>query len=88
MGPFAILMSLAILSSSAASLQSTLVSPARTLLAMGHYEALPHKFGTVSPTYGSPGYATIAAGRGRRGVLRHHRTSPRTPCRTPSRPWA
>jgi amino acid transporter len=61
MGPFAILMSLAILSSSAASLQSTFVSPARTLLAMGHYKALPGKFGRVSPTFKSPSYATIAA---------------------------
>ena len=41
MGPFAILMSLAVLSSSAASLQSTFVSPARTMLAMGYYGALP-----------------------------------------------
>jgi amino acid transporter len=61
MGPFAILMSLAILSSSAASLQSTFVSPARTLLAMGHYKALPASFGRVSPGYKSPGYATVAA---------------------------
>jgi amino acid transporter len=41
LGPFAVLMSIAVLSSSAASLQSTFVSPARTLLAMGHYGALP-----------------------------------------------
>ena len=61
MGPFAILMSLAILSSSAASLQSTFVSPARTLLSMGHYRALPQKFGKISPTYKSPSYATIAS---------------------------
>ncbi|CAH0279394.1 hypothetical protein SRABI128_03605 [Microbacterium sp. Bi128] len=61
MGPFAILMSLAILSSSAASLQSTFVSPARTLLSMGHYRALPQKFGRISPTYKSPSYATIAS---------------------------
>lgn len=61
MGPFAILMSLAILSSSAASLQSTFVSPARTLLAMGHYKALPARFGRVSPGFRSPGYATVAA---------------------------
>ncbi|MFC9334298.1 APC family permease [Arthrobacter sp. NPDC057009] len=62
MGPFAILMSLAILSSSAASLQSTFVSPARTLLAMGHYRALPATLGRVSPTFKSPSWATIAAG--------------------------
>jgi amino acid transporter len=61
MGPFAILMSLAILSSSAASLQSTFVSPARTLLSMGHYKALPHKFGRISPAHKSPSYATIAS---------------------------
>ena len=61
MGPFAILMSLAILSSSAASLQSTFVSPARTLLSMGHYRALPKSFSKISPTYKSPGYATIVA---------------------------
>ncbi|WP_159800823.1 APC family permease [Arthrobacter zhaoguopingii] len=61
MGPFAILMSMAVLSSSASSLQSTFVSPARTLLAMGHYDALPPKYGTVSPRYKSPRYATVAA---------------------------
>ncbi|MHA7272837.1 APC family permease [Arthrobacter sp. TMT4-20] len=61
MGPFAILMSLTVLSSSAASLQSTFVSPARTLLSMGHYRALPASYGKISPTYKSPSYATIAA---------------------------
>ncbi|WP_183511856.1 APC family permease [Paeniglutamicibacter cryotolerans] len=62
MGPFAILMSLSILSSSAASLQSTFVSPARTILAMGYYKALPKRFGAVSPRYMSPSTATITAG--------------------------
>ncbi|MFF5792052.1 APC family permease [Paeniglutamicibacter sp. NPDC012692] len=62
MGPFAILMSLAILSSSAASLQSTMVSPARTILAMGYYKALPERFGNVSPRFMSPSVATITAG--------------------------
>lgn len=61
MGPFAILMSLAVLSSSAASLQSTMISPARTMLAMGHYGALPAKYARVTTRYRSPGYATIAA---------------------------
>ena len=61
MGPFAILMSLSILSSSAASLQSTFVSPARTLLAMGHYRALPQRFGRISPVHKSPGFATLAS---------------------------
>ena len=61
MGPFAILMSLAVLSSSAASLQSTFVSPARTMLAMGHYKALPAGYGKISPRFKSPSYATVAA---------------------------
>ena len=60
MGPFAILMSLAILSSSAASLQSTFVSPARTLLAMGHYKALPTQVRQGQPDVQVP-------------ELRHHR---------------
>ncbi|MHA7279322.1 APC family permease [Arthrobacter sp. MDT2-2] len=61
MGPFAILMSMAVLSSSAASLQSTFVSPARTLLAMGHYKALPEGYGRISPQHKSPSFATVAA---------------------------
>lgn len=61
LGPLAILVSIAVLSSSAASLQSTFVSPARTLLAMGHYGALPSKFARVSPRFLTPGYATIVS---------------------------
>ncbi|SFV24720.1 APC family permease [Micrococcus terreus] len=61
MGPFALLMSIAILSSSFASLQSTMVSPARTLLAMGYYRALPPVFAKISPRFKSPGVATIAS---------------------------
>ena len=54
-------MSLAVLSSSAASLQSTAVGPARTLLAMGHYGALPKRFASVTPRFFTPGYATIVS---------------------------
>ncbi|MHB1064128.1 MAG: APC family permease [Georgenia sp.] len=61
MGPAAMIMSLAVLSSSAASLQSTFVSPARTMLAMGHYGALSPKFARINPRFQSPGYATVAA---------------------------
>lgn len=61
MGPLAWLVSLAVLSSSAASLQSTFVSPARTLLAMGHYGALQPRFATVHPRFFTPGYATIVS---------------------------
>jgi amino acid transporter len=61
MGPFAILMSLAVLSSSAASLQSTFVGPARTMLAMGHYKAFPARFARISPRFKSPSFATLVA---------------------------
>ena len=61
MGPFALLMTVAVMFSSAASLQSTMVSPSRTLLAMGHYGALPKSYASVSPRFKSPSVATIAS---------------------------
>ncbi|MDR3106892.1 MAG: APC family permease, partial [Bifidobacteriaceae bacterium] len=57
----AILVFLAILSSSLASLESTFVSPARTMLAMGHYGGLGRRFAKTSK-YATPGTATIVAG--------------------------
>jgi len=61
LGPLAFLVSLAVLTSSASSLQSTFVSPARTLLAMGHYGALPKQFARVSPRFFTPGFATVVS---------------------------
>ncbi|MEJ1154978.1 APC family permease [Microbacterium marmarense] len=61
LGPMAFLVSLAVLTSSASSLQSTFVGPARTLLAMGHYGALPKKFAQISPRFFTPGYATVVS---------------------------
>lgn len=61
MGPAAVLIAIAILLSSAASLQSTMVSPSRTLLAMGHYEAVPPVFAKLSPRFKTPTLATIAS---------------------------
>lgn len=61
LGPLAFLVSLAVLTSSASSLQSTFVSPARTLLSMGHYGALPPRFASVSPRFFTPGFATIVS---------------------------
>ncbi|WP_203135898.1 APC family permease [Microbacterium sp. JZ31] len=61
MGPWAFLISLAVLVSSAASLQSTIIGPARTLLAMGHYKALPAKFDAVHPTHKTPVFAIIVS---------------------------
>ncbi len=61
LGPLAFLVSLAVLTSSASSLQSTFVGPARTLLSMAHYGALPRAFAYVSPRFFTPGFATIAS---------------------------
>ncbi|MCX6502817.1 MAG: APC family permease [Microbacterium sp.] len=61
LGPLAALVSLAVLTSSASSLQSTFVSPARTLLAMGHYGALPKRFAAVHPRFFTPGFATLVS---------------------------
>lgn len=59
MGPFAILLSLAILVSAMASINSTAISPARTLLAMSHYRALPASLKKVHPKYKSPHVALM-----------------------------
>ncbi|WP_366180372.1 APC family permease [Actinomyces timonensis] len=61
LGPFAILMSTAVLISSAASLQSTFVSPARTLLSMGYYRAMPENLSKISPRFLTPGRATVVS---------------------------
>ncbi len=53
-GPASIAMALAVLCSSAACLQSTIVSPSRTLLAMSHYGAMPHQFARISARYRTP----------------------------------
>lgn len=59
MGPAAILLSLAILVSAMASINSTAISPARTLLAMAHYRALPAAIKRVHPKYKSPHVALM-----------------------------
>jgi amino acid transporter len=53
-GPVSLAMALAVLCSSAASLQSTMVSPSRTLLAMSHYGAMPALFSRISKLYHTP----------------------------------
>lgn len=59
LGPAALLIYVAVLASSVASLQSTMVSPARTLLAMGYYRALPPLFAKISPRFRTPSAATV-----------------------------
>lgn len=54
MGPVAILLTLGILLSAVSSINTTAISPARTLLAMSHYGALPASIKKVHPKYKSP----------------------------------
>ena len=63
MGPtLGILLFVAVLASAAASLQTTFIPVARTVLAMAAYEALPKSFTKVHPVFKTPGKATIVAG--------------------------
>ncbi|NUU22903.1 MAG: APC family permease [Streptomycetaceae bacterium] len=57
-----IMLFVAVLASSIASLQTTFIPVARTALAMSAYEALPPAFARVHPRYKTPGFATVAAG--------------------------
>jgi amino acid transporter len=65
--PWYLLLFLAVLASSAASLISTFLPTSRTLLAMGSYQALPKRFAAIHPRYLTPSYATVAAGLGAAG---------------------
>jgi amino acid transporter len=63
MGPgLASLLFLAVVASSASSLQTTFLPPARTLLAMATYRALPERYARVHPRFQSPSVATVACG--------------------------
>ena len=87
LGPFAILMSMAVLISSAASLQSTFVSPARTLLSMGYYGAMPEKLGQISPRFLTPVVPQSSRRSPPRRSTRCCASCPRPSCGTRSRPW-
>ncbi|MFT3662420.1 MAG: APC family permease [Gordonia sp. (in: high G+C Gram-positive bacteria)] len=56
-----LLLFLAIFASSVASLQTTFLPAARTMLAMGAYGAFPKKLASVHPRYLVPTYATVVA---------------------------
>jgi amino acid transporter len=62
--PWYLLLFLAVIASSAASLISTFLPTSRTLLAMGTYRALPERFASIHPRYLTPGYATLVGGFG------------------------
>jgi amino acid transporter len=63
LGPgLAFLLFLAVVASSASSLQTTFLPPARTLLAMATYRALPERYARVHPRFQTPSVATVACG--------------------------
>ncbi|MFF5446821.1 APC family permease [Streptomyces sp. NPDC012888] len=63
MGPaLGVLLFIAVLASAAASLQTTFIPVARTVLAMSTYEALPPAYAKVHPKFKTPGRATVMAG--------------------------
>ncbi|AJE84574.1 amino acid permease-associated [Streptomyces albus] len=62
LGPYSALLFLAVLASAAASLQTTFLPAARTMLAMSTYRAIPASFARVHPGFRTPGRATVAAG--------------------------
>ncbi|XAS75278.1 APC family permease [Dermatophilaceae bacterium Sec6.4] len=57
-----LLLFLAVLASSAASLQTTFLPAARTMLAMGAYKAFPTKLAQVHPRFLVPSFAAVVAG--------------------------
>jgi len=63
-GALSLLLFLAVLASSASSLQTTFIPAARTILAMSVYEALPDRLSEIHPTHRIPSYATLVSGIG------------------------
>lgn len=63
-GTLGLLLFLAVLASSASSLQTTFIPAARTMLAMGVYKALPDRLSKIHPTHRIPSYATLVSGIG------------------------
>ena len=62
--PWNLLLFLAVLASSTASLITTFLPTSRTMLAMATYRALPERFATIHPRHLTPSYATVVAGLG------------------------
>ena len=56
------LLVLAVLTSAAASTQTTILPTARTALSMARWRAIPEVFGRVSPSWRTPTVATVAMG--------------------------
>jgi amino acid transporter len=59
---FIVLLIISVLTSSAASTQTTILPTARAALSMGAYRAIPVRFAKIHPKYLTPSYATWAMG--------------------------
>jgi amino acid transporter len=59
---FVIMLIISVLTSSAASTQTTILPTARAALSMGAYRAIPQRFADIHPRYLTPSYATWAMG--------------------------
>ena len=64
LGSLGLLLFLAVLASSASSLQTTFIPAARTMLAMSVYRALPGSLARIHPEHRIPSYATLVSGVG------------------------
>jgi amino acid transporter len=60
--PFDKLLIIAVLTSAAASTQTTILPTARTTLSMAHWKAIPKVFGRIHPTHLTPSVSTVAMG--------------------------
>ena len=84
-----LLVYLAVLASSVASLQTTFLPAARAMLAMGAYGAFPKKFAEVHPRFLVPAFSTMVAGRRHRRLLHRGQTDLGVGAAgTPSPRWA
>jgi amino acid transporter len=59
---FVVLLIISVLTSSAASTQTTILPTARAALSMGAYRAIPPRFAKIHPRYLTPSFATWAMG--------------------------
>lgn len=60
--PWYLLLFLAVIASSAASLITTFLPTSRTLLAMSSYKAIPARFSKIHPKFLTPSFSTVVAG--------------------------
>jgi amino acid transporter len=86
-GIFDKLLIISVLTSAAASTQTTILPTARTSLSMAWFKALPARFGEVDPNYQTPVFSTIAMVPLQSPSTWRSRSAARTCCSTRSLRW-